>query len=368
MGFFDFVRDLFSPVKKQPTGSPEKPGLPGMPPDARKEASRVVPVAPRNPSVLRPGVHLPPEKPRPLAPGLPPIATLEDLARLCGTTVPRLAWLALEKGKHYATWKVPKARGQRTIEAPKRQLRAVQRRIHTQILAKVPVSEAAHGFRSGRSPVTNAAPHVAKCLILKLDLRDFFWQVRWKRVSGLFHSLGYSRDISRCLWRLCCHGGRLPQGAPTSPAITNLCCRRLDARLSAYARALDFAYTRYADDLTFSFKKAQKPVADIFRVIRSVVHEEGFDLARDKDRFLRAGSRQSVTGVTVNRKISPPRSEVRALRALLHDARLNGTARANRAAIPHFQEHVRGRIEAVRAVDRAKGEKLLAEYRRVNWQ
>ncbi len=368
MGFFDFVRDLFNPVKKPPPDVPEKPGSSGAPLEAMKQPSRMAPATPQNPSALKAGLRLPPEKPRPLAAGLPPIATLEDLCRVCGTSAPRLTWLALEKGKHYATWKIPKARGHRIIEAPKRELRAVQRRIHEQILARVPVSDAAHGFRSGRSPVTNAQPHIGKCLILKLDLRDFFWQVRWKRVSGLFHSLGYSRDISRYLWRLCCHNGRLPQGAPTSPAITNLCCLRLDARLSAFAKALDFAYTRYADDLTFSFKKAQKPVAEIFKVIRGVVHEEGFALAREKDRFLRAGSRQSVTGVTVNRKISPPRSEVRALRALLHDARLNGPARANRAEIPHFREHVRGRIEAVRAVDRAKGEKLLAEYRRVAWQ
>jgi RNA-directed DNA polymerase len=305
--------------------------------------------------------------PRPLPAGLPSIGSPAELAAQLGTTPQKLKWLTLEDGKHYTTFKIPKAHGERTLEAPKKKLRAAQRWIHRRILSLVPTSEAAHGFCKGRSPATNARPHVGKALLLKLDLRNFFWQVNLKRVRGLFQSLGYSREVSAVLWRLCCHGGRLPQGAPTSPAITNLCCRGLDARLAAFAKAMGGVYTRYADDLTFSFDTGYKPIAKILSTARRILREESFQPAPEKTRILRASARQSVTGVTVNKKLSPPRREVRSLRALLHEARTKGPSIANREQEPGFPARVRGRIEAVRALDRAKGEKLLAEFRRVAW-
>jgi RNA-directed DNA polymerase len=314
----------------------------------------------------------PDSSPRPVAtrpppPGLPLIGSPAELAAHLATTPEKLKWLTLEVGKHYATFRIPKAHGERTIEAPKKKLRAAQRWIHRRILSAVPAADAAHGFIKGRSPRTNALPHVGKVLVLKLDLRDFFWQVNLKRVRGLFQSLGYSREVSAVLWRLCCHKGRLPQGAPSSPAITNLCCRRLDARLAGLARAMEGVFTRYADDLTFSFAKGRKPVGEFLSQVRVILREEGFQPASEKTRVLRASARQSVTGLTVNRKLSPPRREVRALRALLHEARTKGTSIANRQHEKAFAAHVRGRIEAVRAIDRAKGEKLLSAYRAISW-
>lgn len=344
MGLFDFLKDLFNPVKGPP---PWKPPAAGKPPAARP----------------RPGGGAV----RPLAAGLLPAGNLAELAALLKTTPEKLDWLVRETARHYATWQIPKVHGKRTIEAPKKQLRAVQRAIHREILSRVVPAEAAHGFRKGRSPRTNAAPHVAKEILVKLDLRDFFWQVTRNRVAGLFRSLGYPEDVAKVLWRLCCHKGRLPQGAPTSPAITNLVCRRLDARLSAYVAREQGTYTRYADDLTFSFESARVLLPHILRIVRRILSEEGFRVAAEKTRFLRPSSRQAVTGLTVNAKVSPPRREVRALRALLHEARLKGPEAANRDHLKGFSAVVRGRIEAVRSVDRAKGEKLLAEYRRVAW-
>ncbi|MCC6737692.1 MAG: RNA-directed DNA polymerase [Planctomycetia bacterium] len=340
MGLFDFLKDLFNPVKGPPPGK-------GGPP------------------VSRPGSGGRPV--RPLAAGLPPARDTGELAAILRTTPEKVAWLVRETGRHYATWQVPKAHGRRTIEAPKKQLRGVQRAIHREILSRVSPAEAAHGFRKGRSPRTNASPHVAKEMVIKLDLRDFFWQVTRNRVAGLFRSLGYPEDVALVLWRLCCHKGRLPQGAPTSPAITNLVCRRLDARLAAAIRSMNGDYTRYADDLTFSFREARLPMPRLARFLRRIISDEGFRVAPEKTRFLRRSSRQAVTGLTVNAKLSPPRREVRALRALLHEARLRGPEAANRDHLKGFSAVVRGRIEAVRAIDRAKGEKLLAEYRRVSW-
>jgi RNA-directed DNA polymerase len=141
----------------------------------------------------------------------------------------------------------------------------------------------------------------------------------------------------------------------------------MDARLAAYAKALSGDYTRYADDLTFSFENRHKPLPAMLRTIKKILGEEGFKLAPEKTRFLRKSSRQSVTGLTVNSKLSPPRKEVRALRALLHEARTKGPEVANRNHEAGFGAKVRGRIEAVRAIDPAKGGKLLGEYLKVAW-
>ncbi|MEK7468206.1 MAG: reverse transcriptase family protein [Planctomycetota bacterium] len=352
MGIFDFLRDLFNPVKGQPAGAARPAAVPhGLPAGSPAPRRKFSPKA----------------APRPLAPGLPPISTAAALADLLRLAPEKLAWLARERGRHYATWKIPKARGHRTIEAPKKQLRAVQRVIHREILSKVAPSAAAHGFCKGRSPRTNAMPHVARKLVVKLDLRDFFWQVKRNRVAGQFRALGYPEEVARLLWRLCCHKGRLPQGAPTSPALTNIVCRRLDARLTGLAGKYSARYSRYADDLTFSFEAANLGVQDPLRVIRRILRDEGFSIAREKTRFLRRMSRQTVTGITVNAKLSPSREEARALRALLHEARTKGAQVANRNQEKGFSSRVRGRIEAVRAIDKAKGEKLLADFRRVAW-
>lgn len=349
MGLFDFLRDLFNPVKGQPAGQPKPPGAGKAPqPAARPVKAR--------------------ESARVLAPGIPPIHSTASLAALLKTTPEKLEWLVRDRARHYVTWQVPKAHGKRTIEAPKKQLRAVQRGIHREIVSRVGLPDAAHGFRKGRSPKTNAAPHVGKEIVIKLDLRDFFWQVTRGRVAGLFRSLGYSAEVAGVLWKLCCHKGRLPQGAPTSPAITNLVCRRLDARLAAYAEVFEGNYTRYADDLTFSFARTHLPIPRIVRSAKKILADEGFRVALEKTRFLRKSARQGVTGLTVNSKLSPPRREVRALRALLHEARTKGATAANRNHETAFAARVRGRIEAVRSVDRRKGEKLLEEYKRVSWQ
>src|SRR5262249_40257734 len=176
----------------------------------------------------------------------------------------------------YTRFRIPKrAGGEREICAPKSQLRWVQRQILDKVLAKVPAHDAAHGFVTGRSTVSNAEPHKGADLLVKFDLTDFFPTLHYYRVVGLFARLGYAvgdarfraddeaREVAPTLARLCCYAtdpakwgkAQLPQGAPTSPAISNLVCRRLDARLAGLAGKSGAVYTRYADDLTFSFRQ-----------------------------------------------------------------------------------------------------------------
>lgn len=317
--------------------------------------------------------------------GLPDLKSVSDLRELLGIRSQKhlgFLLLATDLGDGpYTTFQIPKADGSaRDIHAPKASLRWVLRGILDHILAKVPAHDAAHGFVSCRSTVTNAVPHLGSSVILKFDLTDFFPSIHYFRVVGLFASLGYhagsvrfraldrSRDLAPVMARLCCHvpdpkqfGGRLPQGAPTSPAISNLVCRRLDARLTGLAVRAGAVYTRYADDLTFSFKDPSGVNLGRFRWwVDQVCHQEGFFVNQKKFRVIRSSQRQLVTGLVVNDELRVPRDQRRRFRAILHNCRTHGVdsqARGN----PKFAEWLRGFASYVHMVHPDEGVELLKQ-------
>jgi retron-type reverse transcriptase len=230
----------------------------------------------------------------------------------------RLGWLAFRKPDAYAELRLPKpGGGERVIHAPCAALKFVQRRILRRILDPVVLHRCCHGFRAGRSIVSNARPHEGKHTVVGLDLRDFFPSVTFPRVFGVFRALGFPDAEAGLLARLTTWQGRLPQGAPTSPAIANLACRTLDRRLAGLAESRGAAYTRYADDLAFS---GPDGLASLLPVARRILAEEGFSVAEEKTRIMRRGSRQTVCGVVVNRKAALPRETRRRLRAVFHRA------------------------------------------------
>ena len=283
--------------------------------------------------------------------GLPVIKDVGELRKQLGIKSPnQLGYFLLatdQGGGPYARFTIPKrGGGERLICAPKRQLRWVQRQILDQILAKVPTHPAAHGFVAGRSTVSNAEKHRGAALLLKFDLADFFPTIHYHRVVGLFASLGYylgdgrfgteddARRVAPTLARLCCYapepkawdGVVLPQGAPSSPAISNLVCRRLDARLEGLARRNGGVFTRYADDLTFSFKDKSLDLGRFRWWVDQVCHQEGFFVNQAKFRVVRASQRQLITGIVVNDELRIPREERRRFRAVLHNCRHHGLA------------------------------------------
>lgn len=224
----------------------------------------------------------------------------------------------LKKGNLYrAHTREREGREPRILHEPHPVLKFVQRRILERVLEQMDVHEAAHGFRKGRSIFTNAAAHTGQAVVVNLDLRDFFPSITFPRVAGLFVSSGFSRNVACRLAGLCCYRGVLPQGAPTSPAISNLICRRLDARLTGLMRRCGGTYTRYADDLTFSGPVA---ILSALPMVRRIVAAEGFAVAPEKTRIARSGARQMVTGLVVNDRVSVPRRVRRLLRAMVHRA------------------------------------------------
>jgi hypothetical protein len=153
-------------------------------------------------------------------------------------------------------------------------------------------------------------------MVLTVDLRDFFPTITQGRVIGMFRSLGLDLPNAKLLARLCCLNGRLPQGAPTSPAIANIICRKLDRRMAGLARSCNADYTRYADDLIFS---GSSRVLGLLPAIRGIVQEESFELAEEKTRVRRSGSRQRILGLNVNTHVSVPRRVRRYIRAMVHN-------------------------------------------------
>jgi RNA-directed DNA polymerase len=316
------------------------------------------------------------------AAGLPVLASPADLAAVLKLTIPRLRWLAFHAEasgvSHYVHFTVPKkSGGTRILSAPRVSMAAAQQWVLENILAKVPPHAAAHGFVPGRSTLTNAAPHVGAAVVINADLCGFFPTITFPRVRGIFRQFGYSPAVATVLALLCTESPRrkvlyrdrpywvataprgLPQGACTSPALSNLATRRLDARLNGIAAKLGGTYTRYADDLSISYKTPIKDkIGYVLARVRHVAADEGFTVNEEKTRVLKPSARQSVTGIVVNAKPAVPRKTRRKLRAIVHNAARTGVESQNRAQHPRFREWVMGMIAYVSMVNAGHGAAL----------
>jgi hypothetical protein len=320
---------------------------------------------------------------------LPALADVEAFAKAVGHDIPKLRWLAyhcdVDSGTHYKRWTVPKRDGTpRLISAPKPDLKAVQRWIAREVTEHLPVHGAAHGFLVGRSIATNARVHAGARVLVKLDLKDFYPTVTWRRVKGLLRRAGLTEQLATLMALLCTESPRqevlthgktyfvatgprsLPQGAPTSPSITNALCLRLDARLSGLATKLGARYTRYADDLAFSWHGETKPeIGSLMKAVNAIVRAEGFTVHAKKTRVMRSGARQQLTGLVVNtapegRPLARvPRTTVRNLRAAIKNREVGKPGKGETL------EHLKGLCAFVMMTDRARGTELMTRVDRL---
>jgi len=319
---------------------------------------------------------------------LPALADVDALARALGLTIPRLRWLAyhrdVDTGTHYHRWLVPKRDGSmRLISAPKPELKAAQRWITREVTEHLPVHGAAHGFVIGRSIATNARVHAGARMVVKLDIRGFYPTVTMRRVRGLLRRAGLGEQVATAMALLATESPRqevtthgkthfvaiaprsLPQGAPTSPSITNALCLRLDCRLSGLARKLDCRYTRYADDLTFSWHGAARAqVGSLLRAVGAIVRAEGFAVHMKKTRVMRSGARQKVTGLVVNQAPGRPAARVpretqRKLRAAIRNRELGRPGKGETL------DQLKGMAAFVMMTDPARGRAFMARIERL---
>lgn len=218
--------------------------------------------------------------------------------------------------------------GMRILHEPCPALKSVQEHILRVILgpAQAELLPCVHGCVSGRSVVTNAYPHVGARLKIHMDLKDFFPSITTPRVYGLYRKVfQYDNKLSWLLANLTTYEGRLPQGAPTSPMTANLIATPMDRTLTRLIRSMGGRYTRYVDDLTFSFKR-RPSLAAIRRLlvtVRWIARNHGFRINKDKTSVIGRKSRMVVTGVVVNDKPSIPVWFRKNLRAALHQRSLD---------------------------------------------
>lgn len=326
---------------------------------------------------------------------LPVFNVIEDLAKAMNLSVGKLRFLAFDRKTsetdHYIHFKLPKKTGGfRKISAPKPDLKSAQIWILENILNRVKTHEAAHGFLTGKNIVSNARVHVGAKIIINFDLENFFPSITYKRVKGVFASLGFSEAIATIFALICTApeteeieidgktyfvglGERhLPQGSPASPAISNIIGRRLDKSLTKIAENLNFKYTRYADDLTFSTDSADAEITKLMSQIRFVSEKQGFVVNENKTRILRRGRQQEVTGIIVNDKISIDRKTLRKFRAALHQAENKGLENLRWGNSPDVIASLRGYANFVFMVDKEKGFIFQQQVKRIiekyDWQ
>lgn len=254
--------------------------------------------------------------------GLPIIFDLEHLSLLVGLKSEYLANAINANHKHWRTFSIPKrSGGKREISVPYPALLSVQRWIYTNILQKISVSPYCHGFVKRKSILTNCKWHIGKENLLKIDLSDFFPSIKINRVIYLFKSFGYNKKVSYYLAALCCQDGHLPQGAPTSPYLSNLICRPLDFRLKCLSKKKGLNYTRYADDLAFSGNNIH---TSLITTIAKIIEDEGFHVNANKTRLYKRHCRRILTGICITDKLSVPRELKRDIRKEIYYIRKYG--------------------------------------------
>lgn len=327
------------------------------------------------------------------------LSSTSDVATLLEVTPKKLAYYAY-RNRAYKTFEIKKRRGgTRVISAPANNLKIIQTKINHVLRLVYRTKGPVHGFAIGKSIVTNAASHTKRHYVLNVDLKDFFGSINFGRVRGMLMARPYNlgNGAATILAQLCTFNGVLPQGAPSSPIITNMICGRLDSELKTLAATYHCRYTRYADDITLSASLRSFPAAlahidtqdaaprlvvgeELIRVIRS----NGFEVNAEKVRRLLPSQRQEVTGLVTNRFPNVPRAYIRQLGGLLHAWEVHGP---DATADEFFKKHdpkgrvganadlmrkvVRGKIDfvgRVRGVDDPVYRKLLLAFSALNPQ
>lgn len=339
---------------------------------------------------------------------LPQIESVGALAEWFGVSIQELLWFSDARRRapsvpttrlhHYHYRVVVKPHGGiRIIEAPQARLRDMQRRMLTDILEQVPLYyDAAHGFVKGRSVRTFAQPHVGRRVVLRMDLEDFFPRISMSRIQSVFRTMGYPEAVADCLGGLSCNAvphavlsqalqppidihtiitarrlytrPHVPQGAPTSPALANICAYHMDCRLTGLADWAGAEYTRYADDLAFSGgSDFARNVSRYATQIAVIVQQEGWPVQHHKTRVMRCGVRQHLAGVVVNTRLNISRTDFDTLKAILTNCVRYGPSSQNRDGVPNFRAHLQGRITWVASLNPAKGKRLTQIFSQICW-
>lgn len=266
--------------------------------------------------------------------------SLYDVAIILGYQPKSLSYVIYKMPIKYDTFTIPKRNGgTRTISAPRPELLLLQRRLSDGLQScldeinynKNINNSISHGFQRGCSILTNATVHKGRRFVFNVDIKDFFDSINFGRVYGFLmknQDFALSSDVAKTVAAIACHNGKLPQGSPCSPVISNLIGQILDVRLAKLAKQHGCSYSRYADDLTFSTNERVFPTAiaipktgnlwETGKGLSKIINKSGFQLNPQKTRMQFCDSRQEVTGIVVNRRTNTRPEYRRLTRAMTH--------------------------------------------------
>ena len=293
--------------------------------------------------------------------GFPTFNTVKELAALMRIDAGRLSILALWPERFYRRYRIPKRRGGwREIKSPSKELKAVQAWILRNILDRLSTSLYATAYVRGRGLLDNVNPHMSNRYFLSVDIRNFFPSVSSDRVHHLFGMLGYSKLAANKLTRLCSYFSGLPQGAVTSPALSNLICLRLDRRLAGLVSRRNIVFTRYADDITFSTNN-RNTLPRLLPLVYRILRTEGFEPHQEKTRILGPRTRCLITGLV--KSSSDPtfgigRKKKTAMRAIIHNLIARGRAHPKYPT----EASIEGWIRFLRSVDTASYDQMVRYF------
>lgn len=284
-----------------------------------------------------------------------------DIARLLDVDYELLVYYLykIPDENRYRIFQINKRRSSsstRTISAPAKSLKIIQSKL-AQVLASVYIPKATvHGFCRDRSILTNAKRHVNQKYVLNIDLANFFPSINFGRVRGMFMTTPYQLDekVATVLAQICCFNNELPQGAPTSPIVSNMICAKMDSQLRLLAQRNRCTYTRYADDLTFS-TSAPKFSAQLAIIVvddkgnylqlgdqlKTIIESNGFEINHEKVRLQTRTHRQEVTGLVTNQFPNVKRKYIRQVRAMLHAWEKYGIEKAEQEHISKYRSQDR---------------------------
>jgi len=304
--------------------------------------------------------------------------------------------LKIKKYNHFFIKK--RSNGYREIMSPNKDLKYIQKWLLFNILSKHPLTNSCKGFREGISIKDNASVHSDAKVVLKVDLLKFYDTITERRVYGVFEKMGYAKNLSYSFAKLCTakhhdkywqdfsysdkkslasiyeeRASILPQGAPSSPTLANIIATKMDKRFEALAQKMNFSYSRYADDLTFSIKDEGK--LPKLKLIREIISDENFYINENKISYMYRGSKQYVTGLTVTNGVHTSKKYRKEIERHIHFCRRYGVEEhlsRNIKKFPYynslkFHDWLYGHICFIHSVDIKASEKLLNDFNKINW-
>ena len=301
---------------------------------------------------------------------VPVIYDLEHLSLLIGIDKKILASIIFaEKEYLYRTIKIPKkTKGHRELSVPISTLKYIQKWILKNILNEISLSEYATGFEKEMSIVENAKRHLNQSCVINLDLKDFFPSITEQMVYEIFYNLGYTKTLAYLFTTLCTYKKSIPQGAPTSPKISNICCKRLDMRIGALCKKYDAVYSRYADDITIS---GNKYIESILKPIEIIISDEQFKLNNNKTRISYDGSRKEVTGLNLNSgHVTIPKLYKKQLKKEIYYCKKYGVSNHLehiKCKKAFYKEHLYGKAYFINMVEPEKAKEFFKQLDEIEW-